>query len=253
MKLKRSAIIERPSPNFGLRPDGAAIDLLILHYTGMQSAVAALDRLCDPAAEVSAHYLIDEDGTVYRLVDEARRAWHAGVSSWRGRDDVNSFSVGIELVNPGHEWGYRAFPPAQLGACTALARDIVQRHAIPRARVLGHSDVAPARKQDPGELFDWAALARHGVALWPPDDGPDDRPDDRSGDGPAPGAFGPAVTAIQVGLAQFGYGCPTSGEFDETTEAVVTAFQRHFRPARIDGRFDAECRHRLAWLLAELD
>jgi N-acetylmuramoyl-L-alanine amidase len=253
MRLKRAAVIERPSPSFGPRPDGAAIDLLILHYTGMQSAAAALDRLCDPAAEVSAHYLIDEDGTVYRLVDEARRAWHAGVSSWQGRDDVNAFSVGIELVNPGHQWGYRAFPPAQLAACTALARDIVQRHAIPRARVLGHSDVAPARKQDPGELFDWAALARHGVGLWPPNDLPGDLPDGSSGDGPVPGAFGPAVAALQVGLAQFGYGCPTSGEFDAATEAVVTAFQRHFRPARVDGRFDAECRHLLAWLLAELD
>jgi N-acetylmuramoyl-L-alanine amidase len=248
----RAAIIERPSPNWGARPAAAAIDLLILHYTGMRSAAAALDRLCDPAAEVSAHYLIDEDGAIYRLVEEARRAWHAGVASWQGRDDVNSFSIGIELVNPGHEWGYREFPPAQVAACTALARDIVARHAIAPARVLGHSDVAPARKQDPGELFDWAALARHGVGLWPPDDLPDDLPGDGA-DSLAPGAAGPEVTAMQVALARFGYGCPTGGAFDDSTLAVVTAFQRHFRPARLDGRFDAECRHRLAWLLAELD
>jgi N-acetylmuramoyl-L-alanine amidase len=248
MRPRRATIVARASPNWGERPADTAIDLLILHYTGMQSAAAALDRLCDPAAQVSAHYLIDEDGTAYRLVDEAHRAWHAGVSSWQGRDDVNNFSVGIELVNPGHEWGYRAFPPAQLAACTALARDIMRRHAIPRARVLGHSDIAPARKQDPGELFDWAALARDGVGLWPPDDLPGD-----NADGPAPGSIGPAVAALQSALARFGYDCPASGEFDQATATVATAFQRHFRPARIDGRFDAECRRRLAWLLAELD
>jgi N-acetylmuramoyl-L-alanine amidase len=248
MTLRRPAIVERPSPNCSPRPAGAAIDILILHYTGMQSATAAIERLCDPAAQVSAHYVIDEDGTVLRLVDEAQRAWHAGVSSWQGRDDVNSFSVGIELVNPGHEWGYRAFPPAQLAACTALTRDIVRRHAIPRARVLGHSDVAPTRKQDPGELFDWAALARHGVGLWPPSDLPDD-----DAGSLARGMPGPAVAAMQAALARYGYGCPTGGEFDDATAAAVTAFQRHFRPTRVDGRFDAGCRHRLAWLLAELD
>jgi N-acetylmuramoyl-L-alanine amidase len=245
-----TGLVERPSPNWNARPDGAAVDLLILHYTGMPTARAALDRLCDRAAEVSAHYLIDEDGTAYRLVDEAHRAWHAGASTWQGRADVNAFSIGIELVNPGHEWGYRAFPPAQLAACARLARDIVRRHAIPRARVLGHSDVAPARKQDPGELFDWALLARHGVGLWPPDEltaGSDDPP------AAARGAVGGTVAALQAALAGFGYDCPNSGAFDAATEQAVIAFQRHFRPARVDGRFDGECRRRLAWLLAELD
>jgi N-acetylmuramoyl-L-alanine amidase len=238
-------IIERKSPNWNARPAGAEIDLLILHYTGMQSAAAALDRLCDPGPQVSSHYLIDEDGTIYRLVDEARRAWHAGSSSWQGREDVNSFSIGIELVNPGHEWGYRDFPPAQMAACTSLTRDIVRRHAIAPARVLGHADVAPTRKQDPGERFDWAALARHGVGLFPPDT-PAEPAD-------ATDPTADAIIAFQSGLAAYGYACPASGTLDEATRAAVIAFQRHYRPARVDGRFDADCRHRLAWLLAALD
>jgi N-acetylmuramoyl-L-alanine amidase len=249
--MRRAAsIVARPSPNFGPRPDDAAIDLLILHYTGMPTAEAALARLTDRAAQVSAHYLIDEDGTVFGLVDEGRRAWHAGVSSWRGRADLNAVSIGIELVNPGHEWGYRAFPPAQLAACAALARDIVARHAIRPWHVLGHSDVAPARKEDPGELFDWALMARRGVGLWPPAAA-------AGGDDPAdvvaPGAHGPAVVAMQAALAEFGYACPAGGAFDEPTRQVVVAFQRHFRPRAVDGRFDADCRRRLAWLLAQVD
>ncbi|HUA53589.1 MAG TPA: N-acetylmuramoyl-L-alanine amidase [Candidatus Sulfotelmatobacter sp.] len=253
MRARRRAVVEHPSPNFGPRPTDAAIDLLILHYTGMQSAEAAIARLCDRAAAVSAHYVIDEDGTVYRLVDERERAWHAGVSAWQGRGDVNSFSVGIELVNPGHEWGYRAFPAAQLAACAQLSRAIVKRHAIPASRVLGHSDVAPARKQDPGERFDWAHLAHHGVGLWPPDE-PADGDDDETGVALlARGAGGPAVLALQTALVRFGYSCPTTGMFDAATETVVLAFQRHFRPGRLDGRFDRECRRRLAWLLAEMD
>jgi len=251
MRARRRAIVERPSPNFGPRPADTVIDLLILHYTGMQSAEAALARLCDRAAEVSAHYVIDEDGTTYRLVDERARAWHAGVSAWQGRADVNTFSVGIELVNPGHEWGYRDFPAAQLAACAHLSRAIMRRHSIPAVRVLGHSDIAPARKQDPGERFDWALLASHGVGLWPPPTLPD-----ADGDGGAllaRGAGGAAVLALQSALARFGYTCPTTGDFDAATETVVVAFQRHFRPVRLDGRFDAECRRRLAWLLAEMD
>ncbi|MBI3516678.1 MAG: N-acetylmuramoyl-L-alanine amidase [Proteobacteria bacterium] len=247
MRRRAPAIVERPSPNFGPRPEGAAVDLLILHYTGMKSAEAALERLTDRAAEVSAHYLIDEDGTVFRLVDEQHRAWHAGVSSWHGRPDVNGFSIGIELVNPGHEWGYRAFAPAQLAACAALARAIVARHAIRPWRVLGHSDVAPARKADPGELFDWALLARRGVGLWPPEARAE------PAEPLVAGAHGAAVVAMQAALAEFGYACPTSGAFDAATGHVVTAFQRHFRPRQVDGRFDAECRRRLAWLLARVD
>jgi N-acetylmuramoyl-L-alanine amidase len=242
-------VVERPSPNFSARPADAAIDTLILHYTGMQSAQAAIERLCDPVAQVSAHYVIDEDGTIHRLVDEQSKAWHAGVSAWQGSEDLNRVSVGIELVNPGHEWGYRAFPVPQLTACVALARDIVDRHDIPPWRVVGHSDVAPTRKEDPGELFDWALLARHGVGLWPPDD------EDASADAEPPlalGASGPAVASMQAALRGFGYACPTAGRFDAATEPVVIAFQRHFRPHALDGRFDAACRRRLAWLLAQL-
>ena len=151
--------VARPSPNHDARPAGGAIDMLLLHYTGMTSAEAALSRLCDAAAKVSAHYLIDEGGGVYALVAEERRAWHAGVACWAGEEDINACSIGIELVNPGHEFGYRAFPQAQMDAVTELCLDILRRHPIPGHRVLGHADVAPGRKEDPGELFDWAALA----------------------------------------------------------------------------------------------
>ncbi len=160
-------IVDRPSANFDARPEGAAVDILVVHYTGMETAEAALDRLMDPAAKVSAHYLIDEDGTLYRLVEEDRRAWHAGVASWRGATDVNARSIGIELVNPGHEFGYRPFPEAQTGALIDLAADIVARHRIPARNVVGHADVAPRRKMDPGELFDWPRLAAAGIGLWP--------------------------------------------------------------------------------------
>ncbi len=171
-------MIEKPSPNCGPRPDGAAIDMLILHYTGMESAEAALTRMCDADARVSAHYMIDEDGTVYRLVDEAMRAWHAGVSSWRGAGNINDRSIGIELVNPGHEFGYRRFPVSQMTALTGLCREILARHPIAPANVLGHSDVAPSRKQDPGELFDWQALAAAGIGLWPTAESADGEPAD---------------------------------------------------------------------------
>lgn len=152
------------SANFNSR-EGQAVDMVIIHYTGMQSAEAALERLCDPASEVSAHYVIDEDGTIYGLVDEADRAWHAGVSEWQGATNINSRSIGIELVNPGYEHGYREFPPVQIDALIALLKDILARHRIPLPRVLGHSDVAPGRKQDPGHLFPWDRLAAAGVAM----------------------------------------------------------------------------------------
>ena len=157
-------MIERPSPNHDDR-GGAPIDMLVLHYTGMVSAEAALSRLCDPKAKVSAHYIIDEDGTVYALVAEARRAWHAGLSFWAGLRSVNACSIGIELVNPGREFGYHAFPAAQITALKNLCREILARHSIPAARVLGHSDIAPARKEDPGELFPWQRLAR-AISEW---------------------------------------------------------------------------------------
>ncbi|MGE3935303.1 MAG: N-acetylmuramoyl-L-alanine amidase [Rhodospirillaceae bacterium] len=218
-------IVDRPSPNHGPRPTGRTVDMLILHYTGMPTAAAALDRLCDAAAQVSAHYLIDEDGTAYRLVDEARRAWHAGVSCWQGATDINDRSIGIELVNPGHEWGYRPFPEPQMQALIALCRGILARHPIPPVRVLGHSDVAPARKDDPGELFDWRRLAAAGIGVWP---------------AAAAGAGTATVAAMQALLGRIGYCVPDHGAADAATVAAVRAFQRHFRPERCDGIIDAE-------------
>ena len=215
-------VIERPSPNFDRRPAEAPIDMLVLHYTGMETAEIAVSRLCDPEAKVSAHYVIDEDGTVQRLVAEDRRAWHAGAAFWRGETDINGRSVGIELVNPGHEFGYRPFPEAQMAALETLARDILARHPIPARNVVGHSDVAPRRKRDPGELFDWPRLAAAGIGPWPEECG-------ESGD----------VVAM---LAEYGY---------ETVdlEKTVEAFQRRFRPARIDGIADAETAGRLRALI----
>ncbi len=225
-----AGILDRPSPNHDARPAGAAVDMLVIHYTGMESAAAALDRLADPAARVSAHYCIDEDGTIYRMVPEARRAWHAGISRWAGREGVNAVSIGIELVNPGHEFGYRPFPEPQLAALEALARDIVARHGIPPERVLGHADVAPERRRDPGELFDWRRLARAGIGLWaePPESRDPARP---------PGSR----DAVLRDLAAIGYGLAIPGRSEaEAATLVVTAFQRHFRPRRVDGRIDAE-------------
>lgn len=227
-------IVDRPSPNFNDRPGGRAPDMLVLHYTGMESAAAALDRLCDPAAQVSAHYTVDEDGTVYRHVAEDRRAWHAGVSSWRGERDVNGASIGIEIVNPGHEFGYRAFPAPQMAAVLDLARDVLRRHPIPARNVVGHSDVAPERKEDPGERFDWAWLARHGVGLWPTL--PAEPPDLAI----APGESGGAVVDLQIALAAIGYGIEGTGLFDTATRAAVVAFQRRFRPTLLDGIADGE-------------
>jgi N-acetylmuramoyl-L-alanine amidase len=216
--------IERPSPNHDARPHDGPIDMLVLHYTGMLSAEAALARLCDPEAKVSAHYAIDEDGTLYALVPEERRAWHAGVSFWAGVTDINARSIGIELVNPGHEFGYRVFPEKQIATLTALAKDILARHPIPPARVLGHSDVAPARKDDPGELFPWLRLAEAGIGLWP------ERQDSN-------------LTAEALALYGYDPGAPP--------EKVILAFQRHFRPNKLDGVWDSECAGRLAGLLAK--
>lgn len=229
-------LIDTPSPNHDARTPGVPVDILVLHYTGMQSAAAALQRLCDPAAEVSSHYLIEEDGRVHRLVPEDRRAWHAGVSSWGRETNINARSVGIELVNPGHDWGYRPFPEAQMLALEVLATGIVARHGIPAPRILGHSDVAPQRKQDPGELFDWARLARSGLGLWPAADFT------VSDHAPAlmAGMSGPAVLNLQIALDAIGYGIEGTGLYDPLTEAVVTAFQRHFRPSGVDGAADRE-------------
>ena len=231
--------VDRPSPNHAARPAGRGVDILLLHYTGMKSAEIALERMCDPAAQVSAHYCVDEDGTVYRLVGEDRVAWHAGASSWAGASNINARSVGIELVNPGHDWGYRPFPAAQMSALTGLARKILARHPIPPERVLGHSDVAPERKQDPGELFDWRALAAAGIGLWP--------------ETVAASGLVPEVGEIQARLARYGYAVPDHGTLDNATKAAITAFQRHFRPAAVTGTPDGETLAILDALLAQLD
>ena len=168
MNASSIKLIEAPSPNYDERRLHAPVDILLLHYTGMQTGGAALERLTDPDSKVSCHYLIEEDGTIYRLVAEAHRAWHAGASFWAGERDINSRSVGIELVNPGHEWGYRPFPETQMQALIGLATELLARHSIPPERVLGHSDVAPTRRwYDPGELFDWHSLAKNGIGAWP--------------------------------------------------------------------------------------
>jgi N-acetylmuramoyl-L-alanine amidase len=210
-------IAELPSPNFDERPPGTEIDMLVLHYTGMQSAAEALARLTDPESKVSAHYLVEEDGTIVRLVDEEMRAWHAGVSCWRGSTNINARSIGIELVNPGHEFGYRAYPREQMTSLIDLTLGILSRWPIPQRNVVGHSDVAPRRKMDPGELFDWRRLAGAGIGLWPEE--AEDCVMDRD--------------AVNAMLQQIGY---------ETVElfATLKAFQRHWRPARVNGRIDAQ-------------
>tara|TARA_B100000676_G_scaffold311866_1_gene383465 strand:- start:1489 stop:2187 length:699 start_codon:yes stop_codon:yes gene_type:complete len=211
--LPESIMPDRPSPNFGKRADDVPIDMLVLHYTGMKDAELALDRLCDPTAEVSAHYCVDEDGTIFTLVDEKHRAWHAGVSYWRGETDINSRSIGVEIVNPGHEFGYRPFPEAQMAALIPLCQQILSRHPIPARNVVGHSDTAPDRKQDPGELFDWCRLASEGIGLWPEPANPGDQ-------------------SLDSLLAAFGYNMRAGG--------YIAAFQRHFRPKAITGGQDAE-------------
>lgn len=233
-------VIDAPSPNFG--PRQAPPHMLVLHYTGMQTGEAALARLRDPAAEVSSHYMVEEDGRIFRLVPEERRAWHAGKSSWRGETDVNSASIGIEIVNPGHEFGYRPFPEVQIAAVMALVADVRSRWSIENVNIVGHSDVAPDRKDDPGELFPWKRLAEAGHGLWvePP---------------AAPGAplnegeESAAVFALQAGFTRLGYDSAPSGKFDAHTTAVVRAFQRHWRPERVDGVADGETRARLIALL----
>jgi N-acetylmuramoyl-L-alanine amidase len=221
-------IVHHPSPNFDRRPADVPLDMLVLHYTGMPCAEAALARLTDAAAEVSAHYMIDEDGTCYALVAETDRAWHAGRSSWRGQTNVNARSIGIELVNPGHEFGYRAFPTPQMTTLTSLAKDILTRHPIPPRNVVGHSDVAPWRKEDPGELFGWQALAAHGIGLWPETDKPLVQAPALDGDWPA------ALTRLGYDVTDRDGNPPGSGE-----QAALVAFQRHYRPTRFDGRADS--------------
>ena len=221
-------MIERPSPNHDARE--RPVSAIVLHYTGMKTAQAALDRLCDPDAKVSAHYLVTEEGETVRLVDESQRAWHAGASHWRGLTGLNDVSIGIEIVNPGHEWGYRAFPEAQVRALIPLVAAIRDRHDVPRANLVGHSEIAPARKEDPGELFPWDRLARYGLCL--------PRPDNPTADP----LWGDA--AFLVALSRWGYDVADG-------PAAVRAFQRRWRPERIDGVADGQCRAILLQLLME--
>ncbi len=218
--------------------------MIVLHYTGMTSADAALDRLCDASSKVSSHYLVFEDGRLFQLVAEARRAFHAGVSSWEGETDINSRSIGIEISNPGHDYGYPDFPAPQIEAVIALCRDILVRRPMRADRIVAHSDVAPSRKNDPGEKFPWQRLSAAGVGLWV---APAPIGDDR---GLALDDRGPTVRALQSSLAAYGYSVAASREFDVPTLDVVAAFQRHFRPARIDGIADRSTIETLDRLLA---
>ena len=232
-----------PSPNFGERRDGTPPDMLILHYTGMASCEGAICWLASPESGVSCHYVVDEDGTITQMVPEAHRAWHAGVSQWQGCDDINSCSIGVEIHNPGHDGGYPDFPNAQMAAVEMLCFDIAHRHAIEPARVLAHSDVAPRRKIDPGEKFDWARLALAGIGRWV------EPAEISGGDAHELGDAGEGVLDLQASLAAYGYGIDASGIFDEHTQFVVAAFQRHFRPALVDGRADRSTLETLAALL----
>lgn len=230
----RYAIVDALSPNTNPRPGGAAIDLVILHYTGMEDGPSAIKRLRDPEARVSCHYVVEEDGRVFRLAPEDVRAWHAGVSSWAGITDVNSHSIGIEIVNGGHDFGLPDYPPAQIAALIDLLSDILDRRKLHPVRVIGHSDVAPARKDDPGEKFPWTQLHAAGVAIAP-------KLEEHSRHILyAPGVEDAGVAGVQQALAAIGYGVTVTGVLDDATQCVVRAFQRRFRQDRIDGALDLQ-------------
>ena len=216
-------IAQKPSPNFNNRAPDTTIQYIILHYTGMPTAAEALTRMTTPSSEVSAHYLVDEDGTLIQMVEESKRAWHAGKSCWKENRDMNSSSIGIEIVNPGHEFGYRLFPEIQINAVKELVHDIMLRHSLPPSCLLAHSDIAPTRKTDPGELFPWQDFAHDGMGLWPALQEQDK-------------AEGQKDEAAIL-LRKIGYDAPDS---EVELEAALTAFQRHYRPTEIDGRVDVE-------------
>ena len=244
-------MIERQSPNFNERK--VPPDMVVLHYTGMQTAEAALERMCDPAAAVSAHYAVGEGGEVWRLVPEERRAWHAGVSFWKGETGLNDVSIGIEIVNPGHEFGYRDFPRAQVDAVIGLLDGIRERWEIPDHRILGHSDIAPERKEDPGERFPWDVLAQQGHGLWVMPDMP---PDGVMGPPLGLGDSGLGVFSLQSALGKLGYNILAGGPYDHETATIVRAFQRHWLPAQIGGDLegcaDAKLRVTLMALLRHI-
>lgn len=209
------------SPNFNERPSFRKLDLIIIHYTGMATAQAALARLCEPNTKVSAHYLIERNGQLYQLVDEKKRAWHAGVSFWQGETDINGISLGIELDNGGHDFGLPAYPEIQIKALLSLLNELVQKYHIPKNRIIGHSDIAPTRKMDPGEHFPWRILHNHGFGLWP----------ESSPASPQP----QSIHEVQKTLAVIGYDCPLTGTLDPQTVAIIKAFQQHFTPQEITG------------------
>jgi N-acetylmuramoyl-L-alanine amidase len=235
-----------PSANYGDRNKGRLPDMIVLHYTGMPDVEGAIAKLCTVGTDVSAHYIVLEDGRIIQCVPEAKRAWHAGQASWAGEEDINSCSIGVEIVNSGHDWGYPEFPLRQIAAVIALCRGIMLRRKVPSHRVLGHSDVAPSRKKDPGEKFPWHSLANSGVGHWVQ---------------PAPivrgetlklGTVSDDVRDLQQALARYGYDVPISGHYDGATMEVVTAFQRHFRPVRVDGIADHSTLITLRSLLTSL-
>jgi len=236
----------KASPNHGERKGDAKPDMVVLHYTGMRDSKLALEHLCSPLSEVSAHYVVMEDGHIVQCVPESRRAWHAGASSWAGETDVNSRSIGIEIANPGHDYGYPDFPRRQIAATIALCRSIFTRHRIPADRVVAHSDIAPSRKKDPGEKFPWRLLHDSGIGLWV-------KPIPVTAAGGRIFVLGdadPEVQTLQTSLRRLGYGIETTGSYDSETMAVVAAFQRHHRPAKVDGIADVSTVTTLGALLA---
>ena len=235
------------SPNIGERNDGLRPTILVMHYTGLESLERSIRVLADPACEVSCHYVIDTDGRTIQMVSESMRAWHAGVSYWQGATDINSMSIGIEIQNPGHEAGYPDFPEVQMQAVEELSRDIVSRHRIAPSRVLAHSDIAPKRKIDPGEKFDWKRLAHAGVGLWvapTPAGHPLALPDPERAD--------TSIAQVQRLLAIYGYQVGENGRLDEPTRKTIAAFQRHFRPERVDGLVDLSTLTTLRRLVAKI-
>lgn len=236
-----------PSPNHDARGLGRPPFILLMHYTGMASSAASLKRLCNPAAKVSCHYLIDENGRIIQLVDEERRAWHAGAASWRGVKDINSASIGVEIQNIGHNGDYPPFTGNQMAAVSALSKDVILRHGIRKEDVLAHSDVAPSRKVDPGEKFDWKWLHRQGVGHWV------EPAMNAAGAALKLGDCGASVVELQKDLLRYGYGIEATGQFDGATQEVVTAFQRHFRQSCVDGAADPATIETLRRLTAALE
>lgn len=231
-----------PSPNIEDRRKGCRADMILVHYTGMSSAEKAIGWLANPKSKVSCHYVVDEDGRITQMVEETKRAWHAGISHWSGNTDINSVSIGIEIQNPGHEFGYPDFPPAQMEAVAALCRDIARRRGVPPERVLAHSDVAPGRKMDPGEKFNWAWLARYGVGHWVAPAAPTDETLECDAG---------AVTEARDLLRSYGYGTENA-EREDWFAVLIRSFQLHFRPQCADGRLDAGTIDTLRRLVASL-